>query len=122
MSLNSNAGAMTMEITNLIGASVKFRDVLDKVTMVGPVDSSVLLQGETGTGKEVIAQAIHAVSPRRQQPLVAINCAAIPAALLESEERGAREFEVYDVAQHLPCIKSQRAIAIVISAADTDLG
>ena len=74
-----------MEITNLIGASVKFRDVLDKVNMVGPVYSSVLLQGETGTGKEVIAQAIHAVSPRRQQPLVAINCAAIPAALLESE-------------------------------------
>src|SRR5262245_30712155 len=108
MSLNSNAGAMTMEITNVIGASVKFRDVLDKVNMAGPVESSVLLQGETGTGKEVIAQAIHAVSPRRQRPLVAINCAAIPAALLENElfgyERGAREFEVYDVAQHLPCI------------------
>jgi formate hydrogenlyase transcriptional activator len=78
---------------NLIGVSPKFRAVLDEVSMVGPVDSSVLLQGETGTGKELIARSIHAASPRRQRPLVIVNCAAIPPALLESElfghERGA---------------------------------
>lgn len=78
---------------NLIGSSVKFRDLLDNVDMVGPVDSSVLIQGETGTGKEVIARAIHEASPRRKNRFVAVNCAAIPSALLESElfghEKGA---------------------------------
>src|SRR6202167_3657117 len=82
-----------MAITDLIGSSPKFRALLDDIDMVAPVDSAVLVRGETGTGKEVVAQAIHAASPRRQQPFVAINCAAIPAALLESElfgyERGA---------------------------------
>ena len=82
-----------MAISDLIGSSPKFRALLEDITMVAPVDSAVLLRGETGTGKEVVAQAVHAASPRRQQPFVAINCAAIPAALLESElfgyERGA---------------------------------
>ena len=82
-----------MAISDLIGASPKFRALLDEINMVAPVDSAVLVRGETGTGKEVVANAIHAASPRRQQPFVAINCAAIPAALLESElfgyERGA---------------------------------
>ena len=71
----------------------RFRTVLDQINMVAPVDSAVLVQGETGTGKEVIAQAIHEAGPRRQNPFVAVNCAAIPSALLESElfghERGA---------------------------------
>src|SRR5271156_4782409 len=79
--------------SGLIGASERFRAVLDDIDMVAPVDSAVLVRGETGTGKEVVAQAIHAASTRRQQPFVAINCAAIPAALMESElfgyERGA---------------------------------
>ena len=82
-----------MAISNLIGSSTKFRALLDQVNMVAPVDSAVLVQGETGTGKEVIAQAIHEASPRRKNRFVALNCAAIPAALLESElfghERGA---------------------------------
>ncbi len=82
-----------MAISELIGSSPKFRALLEEIDMVAPVDSAVLLRGETGTGKEVVAQAIHAASSRRQQPFVAINCAAIPAALLESElfgyERGA---------------------------------
>jgi formate hydrogenlyase transcriptional activator len=82
-----------MAISNLIGSSTKFRALLEQIEMVAPVDSAVLVQGETGTGKEVIAQAIHEAGPRRQNRFVALNCAAIPAALLESElfghERGA---------------------------------
>jgi len=80
-------------ILDLIGSSPKFRAVLTEVERVAPVDSAVLIQGETGTGKEVIARAIHEASPRRSQRFVALNCAAIPSALLESElfghERGA---------------------------------
>src|ERR1700729_16057 len=82
-----------MTTLDLIGCSPKFRAVLTDVERIAPVDSAVLIQGETGTGKEVIARAIHEASPRRNGRFVAVNCAAIPAALLESElfghERGA---------------------------------
>jgi transcriptional regulator with GAF, ATPase, and Fis domain len=82
-----------MATLNLIGSSPKFRALLAEVEKVAPVDSAVLIQGETGTGKEVIARAIHEASPRRNHRFVALNCAAIPSALLESElfghERGA---------------------------------
>jgi transcriptional regulator with GAF, ATPase, and Fis domain len=78
---------------DLIGSSPKFQALMRVVDTVAPVDSAVLIQGETGTGKEVIAKAIHEASPRRHNRFIALNCAAIPSALLESElfghERGA---------------------------------
>jgi formate hydrogenlyase transcriptional activator len=82
-----------MTTSDLIGSSPKFRTLLTEVARVAQVDSAVLIQGETGTGKEVIARAIHDASARRNHRFVAINCAAIPSALLESElfghEKGA---------------------------------
>ena len=82
-----------MKAADLIGSSPKFQAVLDKVAMVAPVHCSVLIQGETGTGKELVARAIHDASARGAQPFVAVNCAAIPSALLENElfghDRGA---------------------------------
>src|SRR5262249_49723100 len=84
---------MTMANSGLVGSSAKFRALLETVEMVAPVDSAVLIQGETGAGKEVIARAIHEASPRRRNRFVALNCAAIPSTLLESElfgyEKGA---------------------------------
>ncbi|MGQ7140392.1 DNA-binding transcriptional regulator HyfR, partial [Escherichia sp. SS-MK2] len=65
--------------------SQAMEDLLQQVDIVAKSDSTVLICGETGTGKEVIARAIHQLSPRRDKPLVKINCAAIPASLLESE-------------------------------------
>jgi formate hydrogenlyase transcriptional activator len=77
----------------LIGAGSGLREVWDAIRMVAPADATVLIQGETGTGKELIARAIHDQSQRRYKPYVKVNCAAIPAGLLESElfghERGA---------------------------------
>jgi formate hydrogenlyase transcriptional activator len=77
----------------IVGNSAALRLVLGMVRVVAPSSATVLINGETGTGKEVIAQAIHQSSPRRHNRFVALNCAAIPAALLESElfghERGA---------------------------------
>ncbi len=77
----------------IIGASPAFKEVLRQVEVVAPTDATVLLQGETGTGKERLAHALYQLSARRNRPFVAVNCAAIPAGLLESElfghERGA---------------------------------
>jgi len=77
----------------IIGNSPALEAVLEQVEQVAPTDSTVLIQGETGTGKELIARAIHNLSPRCGRPFIKLNCAAIPFDLLESElfghERGA---------------------------------
>lgn len=80
-------------LTKIIGDSAALHEVLRLVQMVAPTGATVLIQGETGTGKELIAEAIHQGSERSSGPFVKVNCAAIPAGLLESElfghERGA---------------------------------
>ncbi len=78
---------------DIIGKSAALQKVLEQVAIVAPTDSTVLLHGETGTGKELIARAIHNLSSRREHDFVRMNCAAIPSGLLESElfghEKGA---------------------------------
>jgi transcriptional regulator with GAF, ATPase, and Fis domain len=77
----------------IIGNSASLKDVFNSITLVAPSDSSVLISGETGTGKELIARAIHNASKRKHKPLIKLNCAALPAQLIESElfghEKGA---------------------------------
>ncbi len=81
------------ERTKIVGESPALQEVLVKVEQLAPVSSTVLIEGESGTGKELVAQAIHTLSPRRDEPFIAVNCAAIPETLLESElfghEKGA---------------------------------
>ena len=82
-----------MNFAQIIGNSASLKKSLKRVETVAPTDSTVLIYGETGTGKELIARAIHDLSPRRSKPFVKLNCAAIPTGLLESElfghEKGA---------------------------------
>src|SRR3984893_12373188 len=114
MQINENAGNMPMNalvyrsdelrartdeheelpfVETIVGRRGSLRGVLSLVETVAPTNTTVLITGETGTGKEVIARAIHELSPRRNRNLVKVNCAAMPAGLLESElfghERGA---------------------------------
>jgi len=80
-------------LSNIIGESPGFLEVLKNVGIVAPSETSVLILGESGTGKELIAQAIHHISSRRTKPLIVVNCAALPASLIEAElfghEKGA---------------------------------
>src|SRR5580704_11576692 len=82
-----------MNFAQIVGSSASLRKVLKRAETVAPTDSTVLIYGETGTGKELVARAIHDLSPRRAKAFVKLNCAAIPTGLLESElfghEKGA---------------------------------
>ena len=83
----------TQDFAEIIGSSAPLKRMMAQVEVVAPTDATVLILGETGTGKELVARAIHRLSPRRNLPFVSLNCAAIPTGLLESElfgyERGA---------------------------------
>lgn len=72
-------------LDKIIGQSKQMKDVFAKIQRAAPVDSTVLVLGESGTGKELVAQALHHNSPRKKGPFVAVNCAAVPATLVESE-------------------------------------
>ena len=82
-----------LKFPEIVGKSSVLQNVLGQIEVVAPTDSGVLIQGETGTGKELIARAIHNLSARRDMPFIKVNCAAIPSGLLESElfghEKGA---------------------------------
>ena len=90
--LREEIGA-SVDFKELIGESAALQKTLKAIEQVAPTDSTVLITGETGTGKELAAQAIHHVSPRKTKPLVRVNCAALPPTLIESElfghEKGA---------------------------------
>ena len=82
-----------IEHTGIIGSSKSIRDIFDAIKRVAPTTTTILINGETGTGKELVAEAIHRNSPRKNNPLIKINCAAIAETLMESElfgyEKGA---------------------------------
>ena len=94
----------------MVGQSVEFAEVLDKIQRVAPAKTSVLITGETGTGKELVAHQLHHLSPRSAQPFVPVHCAALPDNLIESElfghERGAftgalqRHIGLFESANH----------------------
>lgn len=83
--LHTEQTGFDQTVGGMVGDSPAFQEVLKNIRVVAPTGATVLVQGETGTGKELIAQALHELSDRSKQPLIKVNCAAIPATLLESE-------------------------------------
>jgi formate hydrogenlyase transcriptional activator len=92
-SISEDVVEVKINFEEMIGGSTAIQRVMGQVEVVAPTDATVLILGETGTGKELVARAIHRLSPRRNRPFIVLNCAAIPTGLLESElfgyERGA---------------------------------
>ena len=88
-----HAAARLSATDGIVGKSAPLKSVLQQVALVAPTDATVLILGETGTGKELIARAIHQLSNRSSRPFIRVNCAAIPPSLIASElfghEKGA---------------------------------
>jgi PAS domain S-box-containing protein len=91
--IDEEVGEVKHHFEEIVGSSAALKRMMAQVEVVAPTDATVLILGETGTGKELVARAIHRMSPRRNLPFISLNCAAIPTGLLESElfgyERGA---------------------------------
>ena len=89
----NTSGEYDKEIEGMIGTSPVMKELYSKIHKVAPTNATVLVNGETGTGKELVANAIHRESPRREKPIISVNCAAIPETLIEAElfghEKGA---------------------------------
>src|SRR5204863_34915 len=86
----------------LLGTSDQMREVRELIDRVADTDVTVLIRGESGTGKELVARAVHAASPRRDRTFVKVNCAALPAELLESELFGFERGALTGAIQHKP--------------------
>jgi DNA-binding NtrC family response regulator len=92
MRINTTRGSLVMDMfENLIGESAEFLAVIRSAQVVAATDVTVLIEGDTGTGKELLAQAIHRASPRADKPFITINCAALPESIVESELFGHRK-------------------------------
>jgi len=89
----SPSSSMGQEFQGIVGNSKPMQELLENVKIIAPSDTSALILGESGTGKELVAHCIHQLSPRKKKPFIVVNCAALPASLIESElfghERGA---------------------------------
>src|SRR5262249_35432196 len=93
MAREQNPPLLMGKTTGFVGTSPRIQEILSLIPTIGCSDAPVLIQGETGTGKEVLARELHANSPRANKPFLKLNCAALPSELVESElfgyERGA---------------------------------
>ena len=87
----SRTGATQHNFDEIVGASRALRNVLTAVETVAPTEANVVVYGETGTGKELVARAVHARSARKDKSLIKVNCASIPKDLFESEFFGLRQ-------------------------------
>ena len=86
---------LLVEHTDIVGQSAAMKKVLAQAEQVARTDSTVLILGETGTGKELLARAIHSLSSRKDRPLVTVNCASLPPTLIESELFGREKGRIH---------------------------
>ncbi|MGE0402383.1 MAG: sigma-54-dependent transcriptional regulator, partial [Kofleriaceae bacterium] len=107
------ASAVAADASAIVGSAPELRAMIDLVHRLAPTDVTVLITGESGTGKELVARSLHDLSPRAAEPFVAINCAALPEPLMESELFGHRRGAFTDAKRHRPGLLEQAAAGTV---------